>query len=311
MGETVLYQPKDDSFAISGITLDYLSVDSPTATPVPRDPDLACLTIPMSRSRRDFAHFYTANILGRDINKENGLEVGYPVHVHCWPLVKRVIGDQLVEANLKTFVKAILQFWRENSEWWDLLPFLKERCERCEYEGEKCVHIPDSGRKRAPTGRNPTVIPKIENLIQQAAAQKASSSGEDRPQTHRQKRQKRHERRQQSIISQIPLDISIEIVETLDSKDAENMLTAFGWQLPDIYWQSRCQKEVVFEFQDLIDNRTPIDWQFLALRSQRSLKGLLPLQNRARIVKFLQGLKEIFLAMLEKDKVSKCPRLGA
>lgn len=98
------------------------------------------------------------------------------------------------------------------------------------------------------------------------------------------------------------------IIETIDydqhSQDAENILTAFGWRLPDTYWQSRCHTELIFEFQDLIDNRTPVDWQFLALRSRKLLKGLLSLQNRARIIGFLYRLKDIFLTLLEQDKVS-------
>lgn len=207
-----------------------------TATPVPRDPGLAYLAgPPYSRPNQDFAYFHTATILGPDTNKghkEKDQEIGYTVHPHCWLLVDRVIGQILVEANLKTFVKAILQFWEQNYKWWWLTPSPKEICFK--HEGSKCLHGYHPWGKTAPTGRNPMLILEIRDLIQKARARKTSSRRDkDPPQPHRQKRQ------QQLILFHIPLEISIMIIETIDydhhSKDAENILTAFGWRLPDTY----------------------------------------------------------------------------
>jgi hypothetical protein len=46
-----------------------------------------------------------------------GLEVTRYVttYAHCWILLDCVIGAQLVEPNLGTFVKAVEKLWKENS----------------------------------------------------------------------------------------------------------------------------------------------------------------------------------------------------
>lgn len=48
--------------------------------------------------------------------------------------------------------------------------------------------------------------------------------------------------------------------------DIQNMLIAFQWRLPDSYWQSRCNRDLIFELDDLIRSRNQkVNWQFLCL----------------------------------------------
>jgi hypothetical protein len=60
---------------------------------------------------------------------------------------------------------------------------------------------------------------------------------------------------------------------TRDSiEDTENLLNAFRWRLPGWYWQNRCRKDLIMEFQELLKlNDTPIDWQYLCLASEKLL----------------------------------------
>lgn len=148
-------------------------------------------------------------MLGPDRNRDQGRQVGYPVHAHCWVLIGRIIGQRLVEVNLKTFVESLIQFWKENREWWYLVPHPIERS--LDYE-EGCLYDAYP-RKLAPTGRNPTVVPQIEDLIQQAIARKLRSQRDEHlPQQHWRKGQNLGK---QSMISQIPIDISITIIDAI------------------------------------------------------------------------------------------------
>jgi hypothetical protein len=96
--------------------------------------------------------------------------------------------------------------------------------------------------------QDPVNVPELKRLIDQAVIRT-----EDRH--HRQLRN--------AAADKIPLDIAIFIVDNIldadhdqDSvKDAQNMLTAFQWRLPDSYWQSQFPKYLVFEFNDLVKQR--------------------------------------------------------
>lgn len=114
-----------------------------------------------------------------------------------------------------------------------------------------------------------------------------------------------------------PLEIAVMIVNTMyDSiyynqagiQDIRNMLTTFQWRLPDSYWRSRCLKDLIFEFDDLL-KKQKVGWQFLRLGTEELLlkddwydEG--GLKNRGRFLQLLQGQKRIFLKMLEQQQDS-------
>lgn len=55
-----------------------------------------------------------------DLNTQNPRQTGYIIHTHCWLLLDRVIGRQFIEGNLRIFVRAVEQLWRESSHLWEL-----------------------------------------------------------------------------------------------------------------------------------------------------------------------------------------------
>lgn len=227
-----------------------------------------------------------ANMLGPDQNMGNGEQIGYPVHAHCWVLLDHIIGSKLVEVNLKTFVKALKQFWQANSEIWNLrVSYELENGLPNTSDDQDCMRFVD-------TGGNPAIVPEIQLLIEQATH---IPPRDDCPQ----------QRLQQSVASQIPLEIAILIIETISrisTKDTENVLSAFGWRLPDRYWQSRCKKDLIFEFDYLIQADKPVDWQYLCLRAEEVLKDHYALKSRDRILRLLRRIKEVFLNMLEQGE---------
>lgn len=85
------------------------------------------------------------------------------------------------------------------------------------------------------------------------------------------------------------------------------MPSAFQWKVPDTYWQRRCNKDLIFEFDDLIMSKKKgvIDWQFLCLGIEELLVNYdwyysSGLRNRGRTLQLLQRIKGIFLSMLEQ-----------
>jgi hypothetical protein len=114
----------------------------------------------------------------------------------------------------------------------------------------------------------------------------------------------------------LPLEIVIMIVDALYKndnysrpriKDTRNLLEAFRWKLPDWYWQGRCRKDFIFEFDDLIKSGDPsVDWQYLCLDSERMLHDFRwydgsGLKNRSRIICLLRAIESQFRDLLEEE----------
>ncbi|KKA25402.1 hypothetical protein T310_0580 [Rasamsonia emersonii CBS 393.64] len=85
------------------------------------------------------------------------------------------------------------------------------------------------------------------------------------------------------------------------SRDVENAIQAFGWTIPDYYWQIRTPP-FIFEVKPLDSTTMPFfDWQSFALGVEELLETSLGLQNRRRIFRILQGTKKAFhVALREK-----------
>ncbi|KAI7968502.1 hypothetical protein EIK77_006521 [Talaromyces pinophilus] len=151
----------------------------------------------------------------------------------------------------RPWIWAFEQFWAENAELWD-----RDLLKRVGYEPDSDPYPdpdPDEyasetesevlsecdwefrDRHKLPFWENPTIVPKIQGIIEQAT----QSHSESHPQ-----------RTSSPLVSHIPLDIAIQIVEfskLAGIGDTRNMLAAFGWRLPDSYWKSRCKMDLIFE----------------------------------------------------------------
>jgi hypothetical protein len=81
------------------------------------------------------------------------------------------------------------------------------------------------------------------------------------------------------------------ILDLLDYDDILNMRSSLYLHIEESYWRSRTPKMSVFELQDV--PQESLDWEFLCPRlEQLSLSGIL--RNRRRILRILEGTKDVF-----------------
>lgn len=219
----------------------------------------------------------------------------------------RIIGLELIKADLKLFLIAVERFWAENPELWgkNLLKRVGYEPDSDQYEygseTEREVLIERDferrDQRRMPIWENPTIVPRIQEIIEQAT----QSHSESRPQ-----------RTPSSLLSHVPLDIAIQIVEfskVAGIGDTRNMLAAFGWRLPNSYWKSRCKMDLIFEYADLHKTNCPVDWQFIGLATEELMEDPIREHNtglgtRRWIFRQLEQIKTIFLNLLEQEKLN-------
>ena len=289
---------------MSGITQERMNVDF-GPSPVPRDPQRARIGNALKNPSKHFAQYQRVDMSHPERNDKNQ-QIGYLIHAHCWVLLDHVIGHELIERNLRIFLNAITKFWKENHALWN--PLLLDD----DYDGtfypihQRLRETPQTTENNyikmecVDTLQNPVIVPEIRALINQTV--RACFENDDRS-----------ARPRQTVAFDVPLEIAMMIVNVIYDNiyynqasiyDLRNMLTAFQWRLPNSYWQSRCKKYLIFEFDELIRNNQTVDWQFLCLRTEELFlkDGWYDgggLKNRGRILQLLQGLKKIFLEMRE------------
>lgn len=260
---------------------------------VPRDPRKARIGNARWQNpvRAACTRFRPVDMLNPDKNK-TAEQIGYTIHAHCWILVNRVIGIGLVETNLKIFVKAVERFWMENLELWNLDPF-----------DDESIPVPDrpvraaSSDEPSATWGNPAIVPEIQGIIEQATRILHTHC--------------HSQRMWSSVVSQVPLEIAIQIADMAklaSITDMRNMLAAFEWRLPDSYWQSCCQMDLIFEYDDLRKTNNPVDWQFLGLATGELLEdpkwyNKSGLRTRRRTFQLLGQIKSVFLNLLEQENM--------
>jgi hypothetical protein len=220
-------------------------------------------------------------------------QIGYMVHAHCWLLVARVISMELVDTHLAIFVKAVQLFWLENNELYWALPADDDSTDPELWDlqnSEVKVEPPSSMWK------NPAIVPEIQEIVEQATITRRDDDVSNRMWL--------------SAISHIPLEVAIQITDITkwaSISDARNLLTAFGWRLPNSYWQSCIRMDLIFEYDDIRKTSHPVDWQFLGLATEELLENSdwydkSGLKTRQRVFQFLGQIKDFFLDLLEKDE---------
>ena len=222
----------------------------------------------------------------------------------------RIIGFGLVQANLKILLIAVERFWAENAELWRRAPWKGVRYEKdsdrnpdptldewiSDTESEVLSDC-EGDRHHMPIWENSTIVPRIQEIIKRATQGHSES---------------RLQRKPSSLVSHVPLDVAIEIVECSKLaaiKDTRNLLAAFGWRLPDSYWKSRCKMDLIFEYADLHKTDRPVDWQFIGLATEELLEDPkwernTGLGTRRWIFRQLKQIKPIFLDLLEQERLN-------
>ncbi|KAL1855561.1 hypothetical protein Plec18167_004100 [Paecilomyces lecythidis] len=256
-----------------------------------------------------------ANLFEPDWNRGAGERVGYPIHVHCWLLLDRFIAHAVIKQNLRLFIQVVEKFWKANKEEWGLWvlhvpggspPDLDDCYEKGMHWLKRQLDAPrpmdrggfyDEDSRTSHWPGNPLRIPDIQELIE-----RVTRSHIDVLRLNEQKP------RCPAKAADLPLEIAVTIIDLIYQsqphsleriEDTRNILVAFGWTLPNTYWQSRCNPRLVFEVDDLIREGRVIDWAEFCLGLEELLldedwycnSGL---NNRGRTLKLFEGIKERF-----------------
>lgn len=67
---------------------------------------------------RKVVGFHKANMFEEDWNWRNGALIGYSMHPHCWLLVDRFLGHEVVKQDLRAFIRDIKIYWRGEPTLW-------------------------------------------------------------------------------------------------------------------------------------------------------------------------------------------------
>ncbi|PLB46385.1 hypothetical protein P170DRAFT_427707 [Aspergillus steynii IBT 23096] len=310
---TILDDPQSGSLRLSGIS-DHRSWGW-YPLPAPLDIHKARIGGIPNPDGRHNVDFHMVNMLNADWNREKGQLIGYPIHVPCWLLLDRVIGHEIIRDNLRPFIQAVEGFWKDNSKLWEVLLTHSQEEDECYEKGQHWLKDPPKIKKK-PNQRqrsfpikqvtpkpwhepgSPYRIPAIQDLIDKACQVK---DGHRHPIIHN------------HMVSMMPIEIAVMIIDMIYRgqkhsqariNDTWNALYAFQWTLPDTYWQSRCNPELVFEIDDLAQSGKAVDWPYLCLGLEELLldedwycnSGL---NNRGRTMSIMSGIRKRFLVLLD------------
>lgn len=94
----------------------------------------------------------------------------------------------------------------------------------------------------------------------------------------------------------LPYDVQFLITELLGYTDTRNLVIAFGWELPDVFWRRRMRQYCIFEVDDLKDSEcSRIDWQAVFLKLGRVTASSEAYRSRADIIRDLVAIEDILL----------------
>lgn len=185
--------------------------------------------------------------------KSRGKEYGIVVHGQCWTLIKRPLGSHVGNnSQWLPFFRACVAVWKVN-----ILDF--DICYT--HEGRVKLFQRREGSQTKYWGRDPVDILPIKDLL------KTSISRAARRKTRKETRRRAafHGRtiHRERMDMRVSPEIQLLILDFVHSRnDAQNLLIAFGWLIPEEYWRRRSPREVIFEVEDLDQED---DWMFLCL----------------------------------------------
>ncbi|KAB8239618.1 uncharacterized protein BDW43DRAFT_305390 [Aspergillus alliaceus] len=254
--------------------------------------------------------FHMAPVLRSDRRRGWRYRVGYPIHAHCWMLLDRVIGHDVIMRHLREFTRAVKAFWKGNNSSWFLKLGHPITGEFCRKQGanwlrpqpvELSAHVLEDPRvqRKAHTLGSPLRIAGLQELMVQVTRERNVQENKDV--------------RARSAIENLPLDIAIYMVDMIYEsrpyclervQDTRNLLEAAQWTLPATYWIGRCNPQLVFEVDELIAVGYAVDWASFCLGLEQLVlsdgwycnSGL---GNRERTLGIMNNIKKIFLGRVK------------
>lgn len=195
---------------------------------------------------------------------------GYAIHAQCWLLTEMVMG-------------------RETENYFNVLintPVRKEMITEIACVDEEKHTLP-SGKRRPNYVPNddlhrvaPADVPELEALITESH----KINQVTQTQAHESKSI------QYRILLQ-PLEIQLLILDKLCLCDLQVAAQALDWVIPQSYWRTRIARFSYFGVSSLKPDSN-FDWEFFGLRIGPLLQTSSGLQNRRRIFKILEDIKQ-------------------
>lgn len=147
--------------------------------------------------------------------------------------------------------------------------------------------------------QNPLVVPEVQKAMNCANVENLRESKGHHLSSH---------------FSNIPLEVAILIAEwvcpvkyTLDDiKDTGNMLSVFGWKLPDWFWQGRLDECLFIELDRLKKARSPVSWQLrlnlMCLVADRTRFSSSGLASCERVLGIMLALEKTYLSQAKTSQ---------
>ncbi|KAL4882475.1 hypothetical protein BJY04DRAFT_217385 [Aspergillus karnatakaensis] len=260
-------------------------------------------------------HYYMANIMGHDENREAGQRIGYPVHAHCWKLANQIIGPGMVKPNLAVLVQSIESFWQNNFANWKFRPGT------CALKHDQRPRRRRVQKHEWGTARfhGPAMVNEPEGLLRIRDLEAVATRYIVTNQPHRQPTPSLA-----SSYTNIPVDIAMNIMDMVlgDSRpgyvqeqsirDARNTLAAFQWKLPDEFWIARtmeAQSMLLIGNGGARDDLVNLDWNrfgpaYYSLTRRPHWLEKSGSNHLARVLGILDQVERIFNEAIAKENAA-------
>ncbi|KAK2761588.1 hypothetical protein FQN54_001416 [Arachnomyces sp. PD_36] len=203
---------------------------------------------------------------------------GYPMHARCWHLIEKLLGPDAAK-DLESVVHALQNLSNDSCFQTYGHPHITTQ------DVEPWTH-------QSMGFYDPVKIPALRSVIDESIKRRhaeylTSNPGNSDAGIFQNVRRTpgRHN---------LPLDIQWMILDLLEYNDIPSLLRALGWVLPDVYWERRLPKNLIFELEDLKKDESEFDWQFLCLGVEKLLRTSPELLNRQRLFPILAKMSELF-----------------
>lgn len=239
---------------------------------------------------------------------------GYVIHANCWTLIEKIIGPK-AEERLDLFLQVLKDRWAEDPfelvehadsriKWylshraylvyWDMSHYLRLEAMSISLEegSDDDIHrIENASTQTISCFRDPLMIPEAYKLIK-----KAISTRRGEEMVRKTRRWSLSGAPKEHLTPALPLEVKLHILDKVDGKDIKNVLRAFSWRVPDAFWKARFPRKVFFEIENVLEEGVDVDWMTLYLGACELLGNLPEFRNRQRIIRILEGTRDLFLA---------------
>jgi hypothetical protein len=236
-----------------------------------------------------------------DDENEKFFPHGFPVHDHCWRMAVKIIGVDMLERKLNSFIETLqsrfidedlLDEGRQVADW-----IVNERVNRGTYY--QANRTADDVNRILIAMHDPIHVDEVGDLIAESARRyttmkeklhddDATASTADNTGAH---------------------GSVMKILDELHHSEVEAFLSQTKIVVPWSYWARRAPYDIIWELESI--DSTPLDWQYLCLRAERLCEESLGIINRSRICNILREVKDSMFGLMSDDDGSVVARASS